>query len=1632
MGVNLADTQEGSVCGTEYEKWCEVSHPLCEFYRSTCTDPVPEIFPKYIEPLYFSNISEDLGTESQVTEGCPAIVKNPELDNVMINYQACTLNNLDAVQKLIPVSGYMPKIHTNGRDYLITWYDNNLYVDRTFAFYAKRISYCGTKSDQIPIEIKAPFIENGYQNYSIASDGKDYMITMLAKSDNLYKVVIYIVTEEGNVIFKDKGKALDYAGGMIYNPKISFSNGYYYIVGPRRINVYEGLGAWKVDTSGNIIDSKFIYLPPVGEYIYLIDLAYDGSYFTIFWENKLYDRNNTIYAIQFDENLDPRQVSPVSIISFQEWSIASRAIYHNGNYLISYQHQMNGVPNAFIEVDSDSLSVICRSKEINGNIKIQAPPDMISLGNGAIIYYSKEASIYARNIMDNCSMSEEVEMIKIGGWNFNVLNGIAYNGNKLITVWANFNTYSDPTYDQYPLVYAGVIGDDLKLLYKLLISENNYFQKNADITYGEQGYLVVFQDYRDSISSIYGGKINSKRELISDISLIRKSVFPVVLPAVAYNGTKYALISYDFTYSETERLWANFIEDGVISDDILITEEGVIFWKSHKIAAFPEGFAIVYSKANGDDIEVVARILYNNGVLSNEINLSDNAAIQAQADVIYNSVRDEFFAVWADGRNGDSDLYGARFTTNGDVIRFPIREFTSEIETYPSLAISPNGYLLVWTNYLYNSNQEVLIDYNGNILTEAKVMCEHYSGFTDTAFDGENYFAVFKYLTDIRGVIIDAITGEVDTLCGISLASEEHHSSHVSMVATDGLSFVNSMTTLLGYPYNAWRASVNSYEKLIVEAVEPKAGCSSVGSSVLIKGRGFKEGAIAYFNGTLISTNYINCHAIEAIVPPMPAAIYNIKVINPDGEEFELANAYLSVSNAYITSIDRSHGCQTGGSWIIVSGGNFIEGVTKAYINNISVDAEYIDTAHIRFRTPEYEAGIVNVSVANANCSPAPSTISFKYVPMPNVLATNPYSGSSSGGTTVEILGEQFDETTRVFFKAEVEGEIIESDAASFSLIDSYRISAITGQFGKPDSAVATVCVQDSDCTPACLPEAFGFYKSNEYVITPKVGTASGGTKVKIFGPYLNKVMMVMFGGVRAAIEYYANDMIIARTNPRTEGIVDVLLRMKPPYPNVVLPSAYEYATLAYVMGDLPYVEVLDTTITGLLDMNPYEPGLQSKLFLPSAVRNASFSIFVPKISPDIDGRYVYFVDSERVIKVDTGTNQIVAEGPEIFPPHLPSAIWRDVGTGIMMLADKKANVLVVAANNLLGGQCGDVGGIVTLNSSSLEIIDSIQIPELADASMIDLHMLDNRAFITALQGSDGLPYYQVVVEAQISTENGHIESYTIHNTPYMITSFDGLYNIGIDILDEPCYLEQRYQCVYYPLPEANDINVFNANPECVCQKPNITEYAAYPQDVSLGYILDVGKNEYDWKAFVINAANNRVLKINDLLTTPKLDWHTLDIQGNTPVDSEFRLPDHDILFIVNTNSTGIEHDVSFIPDLPNWPDSHERGITEISDDFHPKAIAIQLVLQSSSFIELARSDLESMIDEDFTAPSKRQVLINKLDVIENLIKNKANVQAILANIEVFQNNTEKFVVNEQRKEELLAYSEAIAQSIIK
>lgn len=58
-------------------------------------------------------------------------------------------------------------------------------------------------------------------------------------------------------------------------------------------------------------------------------------------------------------------------------------------------------------------------------------------------------------------------------------------------------------------------------------------------------------------------------------------------------------------------------------------------------------------------------------------------------------------------------------------------------------------------------------------------------------------------------------------------------------------------------------------------------------------------------------------------------------------------------------------------------------------------------------------------------------------------------------------------------------------------------------------------------------------------------------------------------------------------------------------------------------------------------------------------------------------------------------------------------------------------------------------------------------------------------------------------------------------------------------------------------------------------------------------------------------------------------------------------------------------------------------------------------------------------------------MLLNKLDNIEVLLGTPAHKQAIISNTEAFKNQVNNFVVNEEKKEELINYADVLIKTIV-
>ena len=81
-----------------------------------------------------------------------------------------------------------------------------------------------------------------------------------------------------------------------------------------------------------------------------------------------------------------------------------------------------------------------------------------------------------------------------------------------------------------------------------------------------------------------------------------------------------------------------------------------------------------------------------------------------------------------------------------------------------------------------------------------------------------------------------------------------------------------------------------------ITRISPGYGLSTGGTAMVIEGTGFLERAKTFIGDRAATTEFISSYRLEAVTPPISLGTYDIKVINPDGQEAIASSAFVSVS----------------------------------------------------------------------------------------------------------------------------------------------------------------------------------------------------------------------------------------------------------------------------------------------------------------------------------------------------------------------------------------------------------------------------------------------------------------------------------------------------------------------------------------------------------------------------------------------------------------------------------------------------------------------------------------------------------------------------------------------------------------
>jgi alpha-tubulin suppressor-like RCC1 family protein/sugar lactone lactonase YvrE len=327
-----------------------------------------------------------------------------------------------------------------------------------------------------------------------------------------------------------------------------------------------------------------------------------------------------------------------------------------------------------------------------------------------------------------------------------------------------------------------------------------------------------------------------------------------------------------------------------------------------------------------------------------------------------------------------------------------------------------------------------------------------------------------------------------------------------------------------------------------ISSLSHTKGRLSGGNTILIGGTNFDPTDAAVFVGGISAeVTYRYSNATLGITVPSSATsgTVDVKVVNPDGREATLQNAYTYTTDPIIDLTNQTTGLINSTINSSIQGDNFDAAATVT-VGGIPAQILYQDSTSLLFTVPSSTTTkTVDIVVTNPNGASAISSSQFSYVTSnpPHIQATDNGQVQINNGTTLAyVYGSNFDNQSTVTVRG-VQAQI------------SYRAAGgiIYYAPSSPDLGPADVTVTNSIGESETYTNGITYIPKRAPSIvsisTDKAPINSSSTQAYIYGNDFDMNSTVTVGGVAAQIGDQSTSHIhIAIPSSSVLGKVDVIV----------------------------------------------------------------------------------------------------------------------------------------------------------------------------------------------------------------------------------------------------------------------------------------------------------------------------------------------------------------------------------------------------------------------------------------------------------------------------------------------------------
>ncbi|MGV3620568.1 MAG: Ig-like domain-containing protein, partial [Archangium sp.] len=247
-----------------------------------------------------------------------------------------------------------------------------------------------------------------------------------------------------------------------------------------------------------------------------------------------------------------------------------------------------------------------------------------------------------------------------------------------------------------------------------------------------------------------------------------------------------------------------------------------------------------------------------------------------------------------------------------------------------------------------------------------------------------------------------------------------HYVYDLSAYAGQSTVYVRFMFDSRDTAYNAFRAFTvdnvvigkgTSLDAPIITSVEPNVATAN--DLVTINGSGFLGGAVFTIGSTTIGAANITQFGANAVifkVPSMTAGTYPVKVTNPDGQTFTLANGftYSSTASPTVSSISPATANINQSQGTVITGTNFVNGATVMIGGTAASSVIWNSATQLTVMVPGLAAGTYNVEVTNPSGQSGTKFAAYTVADTSTISITSPNGGQIwQAGTSQNITWTQ-------------------------------------------------------------------------------------------------------------------------------------------------------------------------------------------------------------------------------------------------------------------------------------------------------------------------------------------------------------------------------------------------------------------------------------------------------------------------------------------------------------------------------------------------------------------------------------------------------------------------------------------------